>query len=205
MRWVPTLVVIFLLFCLPANAEPKVILALGDSLTAGLGLPPGEALPDKLQQALKAKGEDVTIINAGVSGDIVAQGLARLDWALSDDVRGVILELGANDALRGLDPGQADQALRQIMDNLKAKNIPVLILGMKAPPNLGPDYVARFDSIYPKLAADYGALIYPFYLEGVAAQSELNQPDGMHPNEKGLAVIVPKLLPKVEELLSKLP
>jgi len=205
MRLVPTLLVMFLMLFAPAHAAQKVILALGDSLTAGYGLPPGESLVDKLQEALRAQGQDVKIINAGVSGDIAAQGAARLDWALTDDVKGVIVELGANDALRGLDPAQADQALRQIMDKLKSKNLPVLILGMKAPPNLGPDYVSKFDGMYPKLAANYGALFYPFYLDGVAAQPDLNQADGIHPNEKGLAVIIPKLLPQVEELLSKLP
>jgi acyl-CoA thioesterase I len=205
MRLVPTLLLMILLLVAPAEAAPKIILALGDSLTAGLGLAPGQALPDKLQEALKAQGQDVQIINAGVSGDIAAQAAARLDWALTDDVQAVILELGANDALRGLDPAQADQALRQIMDKLKARKLPVLILGMKAPPNLGADYVANFDDIYPRLSSDYGALLYPFYLDGVAAQPELNQPDGIHPNEKGLAVIIAKLLPKVEELLSKLP
>ena len=205
MRLVSTLVLMFLMLAVPVSAAPKVILALGDSLTAGYGLPPGQSLTDKLQEALKAQGQDVSIINAGVSGDIAAQAVARLDWALTDDVKGVILELGANDALRGLDPAQADQALRQIMDKLKAKNLPVLILGMRAPPNLGPDYVTKFDAIYPKLSADYGALLYPFYLDGVAAQATLNQADGIHPNEKGLAVIIPKLLPLVAELLSKLP
>jgi acyl-CoA thioesterase-1 len=205
MRLVPTLLLMFLMLASAATAAPKVILALGDSLTAGFGLPPGQSLTDKLQEALKAKGNDVSIINAGVSGDIAAQGAARLDWALTDDVKGVIVELGANDALRGLDPAQADQALRQIMDKLKSKKLPVLILGMKAPPNLGPDYVAKFDGIYPKLSNDYGALLYPFYLNGVAGQPDLNQVDGIHPNEKGLGVIVPKLLPKVEELLSQLP
>ena len=205
MRFLSTFALMFLLLVLPAQSASKVILALGDSLTAGYGLPPGQSLTDKLQEALKAQGQDVTIINAGVSGDIATQAAARLDWALTDEVKGVIVELGANDALRGLDPAQADQALRQIMDKLKAKNLPVLILGMKAPPNLGPDYVAKFDGIYPKLSADYGALLYPFYLDGVAAQADLNQADGIHPNEKGLAVIVPKLLPLVAQLLSKLP
>jgi acyl-CoA thioesterase-1 len=205
MRVVPTLILLIFMLALPAEAAPKVLLTLGDSLTAGYGLPPGQSVTDKLQEALKAQGQDVKIINAGVSGDIAAQGAARLDWALTDDVKGVIVELGANDALRGLDPAQAEAALRQIMDKLKAKNLPVLILGMQAPPNLGADYVTKFDAIYPKLASDYGALLYPFYLDGVAAQAGLNQADGIHPNEKGLAVIVPKLMPKVEELLSKLP
>lgn len=202
---VPTLVLLFLTLTVPSQAATKVILALGDSLTAGYGLPPGQSLTDKLQAALKAKSEDVTIINAGISGDTAAQGAARLDWALTPDVKGVIVELGANDALRGLDPTQAELALRQILEKLKSHDLPVLILGMKAPRNLGADYIAKFDGIYPKLAADYGALLYPFYLDGVATQPELNQPDGLHPNEQGLAVIVPKLLPVVEELLSKLP
>lgn len=181
------------------------ILMLGDSLTAGYGLDPGQSMPDKLQAALRAKGLDVTLINAGVSGDIAAQGAARLEWALTDDVKAVVVELGANDALRGLDPTQAEKALRQIMDILQQRKLPTLILGMKAPPNLGADYVAKFDSIYPKLASDYGALLYPFYLDGVAANSQLNQPDGIHPNVKGLDVIIPKLLPKMQELVTRLP
>ena len=205
MRIVPIVVFAFMMMVGPVLASPGTILALGDSLTAGYGLPPGHAMPDKLQAALKAKGQDITIINAGVSGDTAAQGAARLDWALSDQVKAVIVELGANDALRGLDPTQTEAALHQIMDTLKTKNLPVLILGMKAPPNLGADYQAKFDGIYPKLAADYGALLYPFYLDGVAGQRDLNQDDGIHPNEKGLGVIIPKLLPIVEELLSKLP
>jgi acyl-CoA thioesterase-1 len=147
----------------------------------------------------------VTIINAGVSGDIAAQGAARLDWALTDGVKAVIVELGANDALRGLDPAQMEVALREILDNLKKRNLPVLLLGMKAPPNLGPDYAAKFDGIYPKLAAEYGVALYPFYLDGVAADVSLNQADGIHPNVKGLSIIIPRILPYVERLLAKLP
>jgi acyl-CoA thioesterase-1 len=198
-------------FCLlwfmwgPAIAGTTTILALGDSLTAGLGLDAGKSFPDKLQEALKTKGLDVTIINAGVSGDTAAQGAARLEWALTGDVKAVIVELGANDALRGLDPAQAEAALRQILVTLKKKNLPVLLLGMRAPPNLGADYQAKFDGIYPKLAAEFGVGLYPFYLDGVAAQPDLNQADGMHPNEKGLAVIVPRLLPFAEKLVTKLP
>jgi acyl-CoA thioesterase I len=188
-----------------ANAKPITILALGDSLTAGYGLEPGHAMPDVLQAALRETGLDITIINAGVSGDTAAQGAARLDWALTDDVKAIVVELGANDALRGLKPEQVDQSLRQIMDKAKAKNLPVLILGMKAPPNLGVDYQTKFDAIYPKLAADYGAMLYPFYLDGVAAHAELNQPDGIHPNDKGVAVIVPKLVPLIKTLVAKLP
>jgi len=181
------------------------ILALGDSLTAGYGLEAGHALPDQLQKALRDQGQDVTIINAGVSGDTAAQGAARLDWSLTPEVKAIILELGANDALRGLPPEGANKALRQVMDKAKAKNLPVLIFGMKAPPNLGADYQTQFDAIFPKLSADYDALLYPFYLEGVAANPSLNQPDGIHPNDKGLAIIVPKLLPIVTQLVTKLP
>jgi acyl-CoA thioesterase-1 len=186
-----------------ALAETTTILALGDSLTAGFGLPPGEAMPDQLQKALRAEGLDITVINAGVSGDIAAQGAARLDWALTDDVRAVIVELGANDALRGLPPAQAEVALREILQKLKVKNLPVLLLGMKAPPNLGEDYVKAFDGIYARLSAEFGCDLYPFYLDGVAAQPEFNQADGIHPNEKGVAVIVPRLLPYVKKLVGK--
>lgn len=186
-----------------AFAGTTTILALGDSLTAGYGLDAGKSFPDKLQEALKAKGHDVNIINAGVSGDTAAQGAARLDWALTSDVKAVIIELGANDALRGLEPAQTEASLRLILDTLKKKNLPSLILGMKAPPNLGADYQAKFDGIYPKLAKEYGAALYPFYLDGVAANADLNQADGIHPNEKGLAIIVPKILPYAEALLPK--
>lgn len=183
----------------------KTILALGDSLTAGYGLDAGHAMPDVLQAALKKNGQDVTIINAGVSGDTAAQGAARLDWALTDDVKGIILELGANDALRGLPPEQVDKALRQVMDKAKAKGLPVLILGMQAPPNMGADYKTKFDALYPRLSQDYNALLYPFYLDGVASVAALNQPDGIHPNDQGVATIVPKLLPFVEQLVARLP
>ena len=162
-------------------------------------------MPDVLQAALRKSGKDITLINAGVSGDTAAQGAARFDWALTPDVNAVILELGANDALRGLPPEGVDKALRLIMDQAKAKNLPVLILGMKAPPNLGGDYQQKFDVVYPKLAADYGAVLYPFYLEGVAAQAKLNQADGIHPNDLGVAEIVPKLVPYVDQLVNKLP
>ena len=186
-----------------AFAGTTTILALGDSLTAGYGLDAGKSFPDKLQDALKTKGHDVIIINGGVSGDTAAQGAARLDWALTGDVKAVIIELGANDALRGLEPSQTESSLRQILDTLKKKNLPSLILGMKAPPNLGADYQAKFDGIYPRLAKEYGAALYPFYLDGVAANADLNQADGIHPNEKGLAIIVPKILPYAEALLPK--
>jgi acyl-CoA thioesterase I len=205
MRFIFIFLFVVLAIITQASAKPITILALGDSLTAGYGLEPGHAMPDILQQALRKEGLDITIINAGISGDTAAQGEARLDWALSDDIKAIILELGANDALRGLAPGQVDLALRQIMDKAKAKNLPVLILGMKAPPNLGQDYLIKFDAIYPKLASDYGAMLYPFYLDGVAAHPELNQPDGIHPNDKGVALITAKLMPLIKTLVTKLP
>ena len=193
-----------MLLVLPAQAGVTV-LALGDSLTAGYGLEPGHAMPDVLQAALQKDGKDITIINAGISGDTAAQAAARLDWSLTPDVKAIILELGANDALRGLPPEGADKALREIMDKAKAKNLPVLILGMKAPPNLGSDYQTKFDAIYPKLAEDYGAALYPFYLDGVAADPALNQADAMHPNDAGVAIIVQRLEPVVANFVSKLP
>jgi acyl-CoA thioesterase I len=199
----PSLFFAFALFAVSARAEPLTVLALGDSLTAGYGLDPSAAFPARLEAALKAKGNDVVVINAGVSGDTAAQGEARLDWALTDDVDAVIVELGANDALRGLDPAQAEAALTKIMDKLAARKLPVLIAGMKAPPNLGPDYVAAFDPIYARLSEKYGALLYPFFLDGVAADASLNQSDGIHPNPQGVDIIVERMLPKVEELVAR--
>ncbi len=192
------------LAALPLRAETITLLALGDSLTAGLGLDPGQAFPAKLETALKAKGYDVVVMNAGVSGDTASQGAARLDWALTDDVDGVLVELGANDALRGLPPEQADAALDEILAKLKQRKLAVLLLGMRAPPNLGPDYGVKFDAIYPKLAAKYGAALYPFYLDGVAAVAKLNQADGMHPNPQGVEEIVKRVLPSVEAILAQM-
>lgn len=193
----------FFLMVLPVSAETKRILALGDSLIAGYGLAADQAFPVKLEAALKARGHDVVIINAGVSGDTMAQGEARLDWALGEPTDAVIVELGANDALRGLDPAQAEAALARILETLKARNLPVLIAGMRAPPNLGPEYQTKFDAIFPKLATQYGVALYPFFLEGVVADATLNQADGIHPNSQGVDIIVQKILPAVEELLSK--
>jgi acyl-CoA thioesterase I len=190
--------------CLPVVAETRTILALGDSLTAGLGLDAPFAFPAQLEKALKAKGHDVTIINAGVSGDTAAQGLARLDWVLTDDVDAVIVELGANDALRGLPPAQAEAALDEIMTRVKARGLPVLIAGMRAPPNLGPDYVAVFDAMYPRLAEKHGAALYPFFLDGVAAQANLNQADGIHPTAEGVALIVERMLPVVDSFITSI-
>ena len=186
-----------------AIAKPITLLALGDSLTSGLGLETSEAFPAKLEAALQSRHPGLKIINGGVSGDTAADGLARLDWALTDDVGALIVGLGANDALRGLDVAQTETALNAIMVKAQEKNLPVLILGMKSPPNMGPDYVARFDGLYPRLAAKYQALLYPFYLEGIAANAGLNQADGIHPNGQGVDVIVSKVMPSVEELIGK--
>ena len=184
-----------------ARAETQSILALGDSLTAGLGLEPSQAFPARLEAALKAKGHDVTVINAGVSGDTVAQGAARLDWSLTDEVDAVIVELGANDALRGLDPAQAEAALGEILAKLSSRNLPVLVAGMRAPPNLGPDYAHAFEAMYTKLEGRPGVVVYPFFLDGVAADPKLNQEDGLHPTAEGVDVIVVRMLPAVERLL----
>lgn len=189
---------------LAARAETVTLLALGDSLTAGLGLDAAQAFPAQLEAALKAKGHDVRIINAGVSGDTARQGAERLDWALTDDVKGVLVELGANDALRGLPPQQAGAALDEILTKLTARKLPVLVLGMRAPPNLGPDYVAAFDGLYAPLAAKHGALLYAFFLEGVAGDTKLNQADGIHPTAEGVGIIVQKVLPQAEALLTRI-
>lgn len=187
----------------PAAAQPVTLLALGDSLTAGYGLQPSDGFPVKLEAALRAKGHDVKVINAGVAGDTALDGLSRLDWALSEDVDAVLVELGANDALRGLPVPQAEQALDGLLARLKEKNLPVLLAGMRAPPNLGPDYQAAFDGMYPRLAQKHGVLLYPFFLEGVAADVSLNQADGLHPNPAGVDVIVARILPDVERLLEQ--
>lgn len=179
------------------------IVVLGDSLTAGYGLPAEAAFPAKLANALKAKGHAVTIVNAGVSGDTASGGRDRLDWSLPDDANAVIVELGANDALRGLDPNLTKAALDTILRRLTERRIPVLLAGMKAPRNMGADYARQFDAIYPALAAAYPVIFYPFFLEGVAASPELNQGDGIHPNAAGVDAIVAGILPKVEELIAK--
>jgi acyl-CoA thioesterase-1 len=186
-----------------AAAAPVTILALGDSLTAGLGVGPTETFPARLEAALKAKGHDVKVINVGVSGDTAADGAARLDWALAEPVNAVIVELGANDALRGLPVAQAEQALDRLLTALAEKKLPVLLAGMRAPPNMGPEYQAAFDGMYQRLAAKHGVLLYPFFLDGVAADPKLNQGDGMHPSPAGVDVIVARILPSVEQLLGK--
>lgn len=197
-------VIVSLLMMLnPSWAQPITILAYGDSLTAGYGLQPSDAFPVKLEAALRDKGHDVRVINGGVSGDTALDGLSRLDWSLSEDVDAVIVELGANDALRGLPPAQAEQALDGILAALGARQLPVLVAGMLAPPNLGPEYGEAFNAMYGELADKHGALFYSFFLDGVAADPTLNQADGLHPNPQGVDVIVARILPRVEELIGK--
>ena len=180
------------------------IVALGDSLTAGFGLPAHAAFPARLEAALKAKGIAAEVADAGVSGDTAAGGLARLDWAVPDGTDGVIVALGANDMLRGLDPAVTRQALDEIVRRLKERNIPVLLAGMRAAPNLGADFGKKFEAIYPELAAKYDVLLYPFLLEGVAADAKLNQRDGIHPSAAGVERMVVGILPKAEELVIRI-
>jgi acyl-CoA thioesterase-1 len=194
---------VFLATAGSASAVQLRLVVLGDSLSAGYGLGPGEGFTDQLQKALAAKGLDVTVVNAGVSGDTAAGGLARLDWSVDPDAEAVIVELGANDMLRGFDPDQPRQALDAILTRLGERKLPVLLAGMRAAPNLGPDYAKRFDGLYPDLAAKHGAMLYPFFLDGVAAEQDLLLADGMHPNAAGIAVIVEKILPAVEDLVAQ--
>jgi acyl-CoA thioesterase I len=182
---------------------PVKMVVLGDSLSAGYGLPAGAAFPERLALALKAKGIDVAMTNAGVSGDTASGGLGRLDWSIPDGTEAVILELGANDALRGLDPALTKAALDSALAKLKERKITVLLAGMLSPRNMGPDYAKSFDAIYPALAAKYGTVFYPFFLEGIAGDAKLNLPDGLHPTAAGVDVIVKNILPKVEELIAK--
>jgi acyl-CoA thioesterase-1 len=179
------------------------ILAFGDSLTAGYGLPLADAFPTRLQAALMAAGIDSVIINAGVSGDTTAGGLARLDWALADHPDYALVELGANDALRGIDPKVVRANLDAILTKLQAAGVKPLLLGMKAPRNWGPEYQAAFDRIYPDLAEAHHVPLYPFFLAGVALDPKLNQPDMLHPNARSVGVIVARVLPAVERLLGK--
>ena len=177
------------------------LLMLGDSLTAGYGLAAEEGLPAQLEQALRADGCDVRVINGGVSGDTSAGGLARLDWALADRPTHAVVALGANDALRGLDPARTEANIAAILDRFGREGIPVLLAGMLAPRNLGADYVATFDGLYPRLADRHGTVFHPFLLQGVATVPELNQPDGIHPNAKGVAVVVSRIKASVKVLL----
>ena len=182
-------------------AKPIKMVVLGDSLSAGLGLSASAAFPERLQKALKAKGIEVDMTNSGVSGDTSSGGRDRLDWSVPEGTEAVILELGANDALRGIDPKLTLSALSDILTRLKARGIQVLLCGMVAPPNYGSDYSARFNAIYPELAKSLDVPLYPFFLEGVAADAKLNQADGMHPTPEGVDVIVKNILPSVEALV----
>ena len=187
----------------PGSARTLKVVALGDSLTVGYGLPPGKAFPDRLEAALRAKGLDVTVVNAGVSGDTAEDGLARYDWSVPPDADALIVEFGANDMLRGLKPEETKITLAAILERARSRHLPTLLAGMRAAPNLGADYDRTFDAVYPALAEQYGAVLYPFYLDGVAGDPKLNQPDGLHPTAAGVEVIVGRILPKVEELLGR--
>jgi len=190
----------------PASAvaeKPIRIIAFGDSLVAGYRLPNGEAFPAQLEKALKAKGYPVEVVPSGVSGDTTGAGLARIDWALADGADAVILELGANDALRGVDPALTRRNLAAIIERIEAKGAKILLAGMKAPRNWGKEYVAKFEAIYPELAEKYRLVLYPFFLEGVALDPALVLDDGLHPNAKGVARMVAGILPSVEQLIAE--
>ena len=187
-----------------ANQRRRKIVAFGDSLTAGYNLPASAAFPAQLEKALRERGFDVEIINAGVSGDTTTSAMARLDWSIPDGVDGVIMELGANDALRGVDPGLTESNFRIMLQKLQDRGIPVLLAGMMAPRNMGENYVKLFDGMYRPLAAQFNAVYYPFFLQGVAGDPKLNLPDGIHPNAEGVAVIVKNILPTVEYFLSQI-
>jgi acyl-CoA thioesterase I len=185
------------------DARPVRIVAFGDSLTAGYGLKPNEAFPVQLAAALKAKGHNVEVANAGVSGDTTAAGLARLDWSVPEGTEAVIVELGANDALRGISPDTTRKNLDAILKTLRERKIEVLLAGMRAPKNLGNEYAQKFEPIFVDLADTYGALLYPFFLDGVVLDAKLNLDDGMHPTGQGVGVIVSRIMPKVEQLIER--
>lgn len=210
MRLKATATIVFAVFaalCLTGAARaanPLQIVVLGDSLVAGYELGPGEDYPAKLQAALLDEGYDVAVTNAGVSGDTTSGGLARLDWSVPDSADGVILELGANDALRGVAPQQVAGNLAKIVERLREREIPVMVMGMLAPPNMGTDYADAFNPIYGELAAEYGLALYPFILDGVTTHPGLQLADGMHPNAEGVDVMVEKSLPAVEGFIQSI-
>ncbi len=191
----------FLVFVPPAKAEPYRIVGFGDSLMAGYGLNPGEGFTEKLQKLLREKGHDVVIVNAGVSGDTSSGGLSRLDWSIPDGTQLVILELGANDMLRGVSPEITEKNLDAMLARLKERSIPVLLAGMRAAPNLGPEYQSAFDGIFPKLAAKYAVPLYPFFLDQVAGDASLQLDDHMHPNASGIDRMVELVAPEVEKII----
>jgi acyl-CoA thioesterase-1 len=200
-------VTLFLAIATDAMAQPRSapvrIVVFGDSLVAGFQLKESDAFPAQLERALKARGHAVEVVNAGVSGDTTASGLERLAWTVPERTDAVIVELGANDALRGLDPARAKENLDKIVAALKAQGAEVLLAGMLAPRNMGVEYTRVFDAIYPALAGKHGVLLYPFFLDGVALDDKLNLGDGMHPNTRGVAEIVRRILPTVEELIAR--
>ena len=184
--------------------KPIKMVVLGDSLSAGYGLPVPAAFPERLKESLQNNGIKVDMVNAGVSGDTISGGRDRLDWSVPEGTQAVILELGANDALRGTDPAVTRSALSDILTRLKARNIAVLLCGMVAPPNYGSEYSARFNAIYPDLAKSFGVPLYPFFLQGVAADAKLNQADGLHPTAEGVDVIVKNILPTVQAFVGSI-
>ncbi|CEJ83323.1 multifunctional: acyl-CoA thioesterase I; protease I; lysophospholipaseL(I) [Hyphomicrobium sp. GJ21] len=219
LRTAPALVVTFALSILVAvgvaaivapfsvsadEAQPITLVAFGDSLMAGYGVKASESFPAQLQMALQAKGYKVTVVNAGVSGDTTADGLRRFDWAMQPKPDGVILELGANDALRGIDPKEPSANLDKMLASLKLLDVPVLLTGMKAPNNWGDDYVKAFDAIYTGLASKYDVPLYPFFLDGVALDPGFSQPDGLHPTASGIGEVVKRILPDVEALVQRI-
>jgi acyl-CoA thioesterase-1 len=203
LRAVQSFALLSALIASPVAARTLHVVALGDSLTAGYGVAPGQAFPEVLQKVLRAKGYDVDVANAGVSGETAEDGLARFEWSVPEGTDALIVELGANDMLRGMPPEGAKAALAEILEKAKAAKIATLLTGMRAAPNLGLAYAIKFDAIYPELASAYGVDLYPFFLEGVAADPKLNQQDGLHPTGKGVEKIVANILPAVEKLLSK--
>ncbi|MBO9126027.1 MULTISPECIES: arylesterase [unclassified Rhizobium] len=198
-------IVFSMMLSVSAQARTINLVGFGDSLMAGYQLPPGDGFPEKLQAALKAKGLDVTVANAGVSGDTTTGGLSRIDWSVPDGTDAVILELGANDALRGIAPEQSEKNLDQMITRLKERGIAVFLAGMMAPPNMGGDYAARFNPIYEKLAKKHGLTLYPFFLDGVVLDASLKLEDGMHPNSKGVDTMVQKMEPAITQFIGTLP
>lgn len=184
-----------------AQTAPIKLAILGDSLTAGFGVKPEQAFPVRLEAALKSLGRNVAVLNHGVSGDTVAGGVARIDWMLGDKPDIVLVELGANDALRGSDPAQAERNLDEIVAKLKAAKVTIWLAGMLAPRNFGPEYATKFDGMYKRVAEKHGVPLYPFFLEGVARDPTLNQADGIHPNPKGVDILVERLLPFITKNL----
>ena len=209
LRWLSFFLLLLFLPAGPAVSnqtgypDGRTIVVLGDSLTAGYGLPQADAFPSQLEESLKANGIKTRVVNSGVSGDTSAGGLSRIDWALTDKPDLVIVALGANDALRGLDPEETKKNLAATLEKILSRDTRVLLAGMKAPRNMGPDYYSKFDPLYAELAEQYKVSLYPFFLEGVATDPALNQADGIHPNRDGVAVMVRNILPYVEKLLEE--